>query len=98
MCVLPEVQMPDRKIPFKEKIIWTGMALFIFLVCSQIPLYGIHSKNNSMQLLRILLASNAGSLMELGISPIVTAGMIMQLLLNSRIIDYDPSLKEDRAL
>lgn len=36
--------------------------------------------------------------MELGISPIVTSGMVMQLLAGSKIIDVDQSLKEDRIL
>merc|ERR1719359_176336 len=48
--------------------------------------------------MRVILASNRGTLMELGISPIVTSGMVMQLLAGSRIIDVDQSLKEDRAL
>ena len=30
--VLPEVAQPDRKIPFKEKVLWTAITLFIFLV------------------------------------------------------------------
>ena len=36
--------------------------------------------------------------MELGISPIVTSGMIMQLLAGSRLIDCDKNLKQDRDL
>ena len=44
------------------------------------------------------MASNRGTLMELGISPIVTSSMVMQLLAGSKIIDVDQSLKEDRAL
>lgn len=36
--------------------------------------------------------------MELGISPIVTSGLVMQLLAGSKIIDVDQGLKEDRAL
>lgn len=36
--------------------------------------------------------------MELGISPIVTSGLVMQLLAGSRIIEVNQSLKEDRAL
>jgi preprotein translocase subunit SecY len=36
--------------------------------------------------------------MELGISPIVTSGMIMQLLAGSKLIDVDKKLKEDRDL
>lgn len=36
--------------------------------------------------------------MELGISPIVTSGMIMQLLAGSKLIEVDKKLKEDKEL
>merc|ERR1719379_1266590 len=100
MCVLPEVSTPDRKIPFREKILWTAISLFVFLVCAQIPLYGIATDKTAdpFYWMRVILASNRGTLMELGISPIVTSGMVMQLLAGSKIIDVDQSLKEDRAL
>lgn len=49
-------------------------------------------------LMRMILASSKGSLMELGISPIITSGMIMQLLAGAKIIDVDTSVKEDRQL
>jgi protein transport protein SEC61 subunit alpha len=48
--------------------------------------------------LRAILASNRGTLMELGITPIVTSGMIMQLLAGANLIEVDFTLKEDRAL
>jgi len=100
MGVLPEVQQPDKKVPFKEKVLWTAVTLFIFLVCCQVPLYGIKSSDSSdpFYWMRVILASNRGTLMELGISPIVTSGLVMQLLAGSKIIEVDQSLKEDRAL
>merc|ERR1719269_313085 len=48
--------------------------------------------------MRVILASNRGTLMELGISPIVTSGMVMQLLAGAKLIEVDQSLKEDRIL
>lgn len=36
--------------------------------------------------------------MELGISPIITSGLVMQLLAGSKIIEVNQSVKEDRAL
>jgi len=45
----------------------------------------------------VILASNHGTLMELGITPIVTSGMIMQLLAGANLIGVDFGLKEDRA-
>jgi protein transport protein SEC61 subunit alpha len=100
MCVLPEVAQPDRKIPFREKVLWTVITLFIFLVCCQIPIYGIQTNKSADPLywMRVILASNRGTLMELGISPIVTSGLVMQLLAGSKMIEVDQSLKEDRAL
>lgn len=100
MCVLPEVSNPMRKVQFRDKVVWTAITLFIYLVCCQMPLYGISSTNNADPLywVRVIMASNRGTLMELGISPIVTSSMIMQLLAGSKIIDVDQSLKEDRAL
>jgi len=100
MCILPEVAQPDRSIPFKEKLMWTSISLFVFLVCCQIPLYGIMTSKSAdpFYWMRVILASNRGTLMELGISPIITSGMVMQLLAGSRIIEVDMTLKEDRAL
>lgn len=100
MGVLPEVAAPERKVPFQSRVLWTAIVLGIFLVSSQIPLYGIMSSDSSDPLywMRAILASNRGTIMELGISPIVTSGMIMQLLAGANLIEVDFSLKEDRAL
>lgn len=100
MSILPEVSPPDRKIPFREKVLWTSITLFIFLVCCQIPLYGIQSSDSSdpFYWMRVILASNRGTLMELGISPIVTSGLVMQLLSGAKLIEVDQSVKEDREL
>merc|ERR1712039_23546 len=99
-AVIPEVEKPQRRIQFREKMLWTAITLFIFLVCCQIPLFGIMSSESAdpFYWMRVIMASNRGTLMELGISPIVTSGMVMQLLAGSKIIDVDQSLKEDRAL
>ncbi|WOL12785.1 protein transport protein Sec61 subunit alpha-like [Canna indica] len=100
LAFLPEVQSADRKIPFREKVIYTVISLFIFLVCSQLPLYGIHSTTGAdpFYWMRVILASNRGTVMELGITPIVTSGLVMQLLVGSKIIEVDNSVREDRAL
>ncbi|KXB01157.1 hypothetical protein AKJ44_02885, partial [candidate division MSBL1 archaeon SCGC-AAA261F17] len=45
-----------------------------------------------------VLASRAGTLMQLGIGPIVTAGIVMQLLVGAKIINLDLSHPRDKAL
>jgi len=61
---------------------WTAAALLVYLVCSQMPLYGIGQARNSdpFYIMRMILASSRGSLMELGVTPIITSGTIMQVL------------------
>jgi len=100
MAIVPEIQSPEKKVQFKEKVLWTTVTLFIFLVCCQIPLYGIMASESADPLywMRVILASNRGTLMELGISPIVTSGMIMQLLAGAKLIEVDQGDKEQRNL
>jgi preprotein translocase SecY subunit len=96
----PDVKSPDRKVAFNEKIFWTAMALIIYFVMSQVPLYGVAVGGLSDPLgsLRVIFASNRGTLMELGIGPIVTAGLILQVLAGSKMINLDMSNPEDRSL
>ena len=97
--ILPEIKVPERKVSFNEKIFWTALVLIVYLVMSEIPLYGIpKSAEDQFSALRVIFASNRGTLMELGIGPIVTAGLILQLLAGSAIIQCDMSNSEDRGL
>jgi protein transport protein SEC61 subunit alpha len=70
---------------------WTAVTLYIYLVCSQIPLYGtrVSSSSDPLYWVRVILASNRGTLMELGISPIVTSSMIIQFFVGARIISMN---------
>lgn len=97
---LPEVTGPKRKIAFSQKIMWTAVVLMIFLVMSEMPLYGIVSADTSDPLLwlRMMLASNRGTLMELGITPIMTSAMVFQLLSGTGLVTIDTSDKGDREL
>jgi len=97
---MPEVKQPQREVSFKQKFLWTILALVIYLVMSNIPLYGVAlgETQDYFYWLRVILASKRGMLTELGIGPIVTAGLIMQLLNGSKMIDVDMSNPYDRAL
>jgi len=104
MAVIPEVEeYPkgiDPAVTLKYKMMWTVGVLMIYLVCSQIPLYGIQKMagDDPLYWTRVILASNRGTLMELGISPIITAGMIMQLLLGAKIIKFNLQNPEEKDL
>jgi preprotein translocase SecY subunit len=96
----PDIKSPDRKVAFNEKIFWTAIALIIYFVMSQTPLYGVGQGGQTDPLgsLRVIFASNRGTLMELGIGPIVTAGLILQVLAGSKMINIDMSNPEDRSM
>lgn len=97
--VVPEIKPPERRVRFNEKLFWTGIVLIIYLVMSEIPLFGIpRTTVESLGALRIIFASSRGTLMELGIGPIVTAGLILQLLVGAAMIECDMSNPEDRGL
>lgn len=100
-AVLPEIPKPERKPSINERLLWTAMALVVYLVMAVTPLYGFGGPGNQadqLAFLRVVFASSQGTLMELGIGPIVTAGLILQLLVGSEIIKLDMSDPEDRAV
>jgi preprotein translocase subunit SecY len=96
----PNISAPDRKVNFNEKVFWTAMALIIYFVMSHVPLYGTQgmSQQDPLGALRVIFASNRGTLMELGIGPIVTAGLILQVLAGSRMVNIDMTDPEDRSM
>ncbi len=94
----PEVKSPKRHIPFKKKLMWSAFALIIYLVMAQIPVLGVGEALNYFGDLQYVLASQAGTLMQLGISPIVTSGIIMQLLVGANLINLNLQNTRDKAL
>jgi preprotein translocase SecY subunit len=96
----PDIKSPDRQVTFNEKLFWTAISLIIYFVMSQTPLFGVGQGGQTDPLgsLRVIFASNRGTLMELGIGPIVTAGLILQVLSGSKMINIDMSNPEDRSM
>ena len=97
--LIPEVKPPERRVKFSEKLFWTAAVLVVFFVMGEVPLYGLAATaQDPLYYYRIIFASSRGKLMELGIGPIVTAGLILQLLAGSGFIECDFSNPEDRSL
>ncbi len=96
---LPSVPVPLEKLNLKTKLGWTAAILLLFIVMSFVPLFGV-SKAYSLnfEILQVLIASHFGSLLSLGIGPIVSASIIIQMLQGTDIIHIDTSTKEGRIL
>src|SRR5919204_2483438 len=97
---VPQVPKPKKKISLTEKFVWTGIALLAYLVMGQIPLYGVTEspKFDFLQFARVIFAAQQGTLLELGIGPIVTAGLLMQLLKGSDLVKLNFKNPDDRSL
>src|ERR671910_2229912 len=97
---IPQVEKPLKKLTLTEKFVWCGIALFIYLIMGQIPLYGVTDDPafDFLAFARIIFAAQQGTLLELGIGPIVTAGLLMQLLKGSELIKLNFKNPDDRAL
>lgn len=97
MKLLPGVQKPDKRLNFKQKLKWTGMILLLFFTMGQIIIWGVDlSAVQHFLFLETVLGSTMGSLVTLGIGPIVTASIILQLLTGSGILKWDTSTHEGK--
>lgn len=96
--VIPEVAKPtQKKLPFKEKIKWTIIILVLFYVLGMIPLFGLGQNSlEQFQLLATILGAEFGSIISLGIGPIVTASIVLQLLNGSGILKFDLTKPEGK--
>lgn len=95
---LPEVAHPSqKKLPFKEKLKWTIIILLLFFVLGMIPLFGLGSNAlQNFEFLSIILGASFGSIISLGIGPIVTASIVLQLLNGSGLWRFDLTKPEGK--
>ncbi len=96
--LIPEVRKPEeKKIGFNVKLKWTLIILGAFFVLANIPLFGL--SNNALErfeFLAVLLATDFGSIISLGIGPIVMGSIILQLLAGSGILNINTTTPEGR--
>lgn len=95
---LPEVTLPKKRINLKRRLTWSGLMLAIYFILAEIPVYGIaETQIDYFAGLRAIMAGESGTILTLGIGPVVTAGIIMQLLAGSEIIKFDLSSPQGKA-
>ena len=95
---LPAVARPEKQVLFKNKIMWTLVILALYFILTNIPLFGMSAESIDLFAhYRAFFAGAAGSLVVLGIGPIVTASIILQLLVGGGIVNLDLSDPRDQA-
>ncbi|MCH9028363.1 MAG: preprotein translocase subunit SecY, partial [Bacteroidetes bacterium] len=95
---LPEVTSPvEKKLSFNIKLKWTLIILGAFFIMSNVALYGADPGFlEQFEFLAVILGTNFGSIISLGIGPIVMASIILQLLVGSQILEIDTSTVEGK--
>lgn len=95
---LPEVSHPtQKKLPFTDRLKWTLIVLILFFVLGTIPLFGLGSNAlQNFEFLSLILGASFGSIISLGVGPIVTASIVLQLLNGSGLWKFDLTKPEGK--
>jgi preprotein translocase subunit SecY len=95
---LPAVASPEKHVHFKDKLWWTLGILVLYFALANVPLFGMSADSIDLfESYRAFFAGASGSLILLGIGPIVTASIVLQLLVGADIIKLDLSDPKDQA-
>jgi preprotein translocase subunit SecY len=97
---LPMIRKPKGHVHFRQKLMWTFLTLLLYFTLTNIYIYGLDPTKtiDLFASFRAIMAGASGSLMHLGIGPIVTASIIMQLFVGAKIINLDLTDDSDKAI
>lgn len=96
---MPTVARPEGHVPFRRKLGWTAGVLVLYFFLTNVQLFGVADSAGIFGQFRALLAGGKGSVLHLGIGPIVTASIVLQLLGGADLLGLDTSSNpRDQAL
>ena len=96
---MPSVARPEGHVPFQRKLSWTAGVLVLYFFLTNVFLYGLTSGGSDpFGQFRAILAGNPGTVLQLGIGPIVTASIVLQLLGGANLLGLDTSDPRDQVL
>ncbi|MCU0859565.1 MAG: preprotein translocase subunit SecY [Thermoplasmata archaeon] len=97
---LPAVTRPEGHVHFRTKMMWVILILVLYFAMTNIVIYGLDQEEgvDLFAQYRAILAGAQFSLMHLGIGPIVTGSIIMQLFTGAKIIKLNLKDDADKAV
>ena len=96
---MPTISKPDGHVHFRTKMGWTLGILVLYFALTNVTMYGLGPDTVDLFVqYRAILAGASGSLMHLGIGPIVTGSIIMQLFTGAKIINLNLQDAKDKAI
>ncbi len=95
---VPAVSRPKKHVPFKKKLYWTLGVLLVYFALTNVTVYGVNVQGDLFGQFRSVLAGAQGSILHLGIGPIVTGAIVLQLLDGSDMLPFDTNEPRGQAL
>ncbi|MDG1543901.1 MAG: preprotein translocase subunit SecY [archaeon] len=96
---MPTIKKPDGHVHFRTKMTWTLTILIVYFAMTNVAIYGLGGETIDLfSQYRAILAGASGSLMHLGIGPIVTGSIIMQLFTGAKIINLNLQNPKDKEI
>ncbi|MEF8777223.1 MAG: preprotein translocase subunit SecY, partial [Haloarculaceae archaeon] len=87
---MPAVRRPEGHVPFKRKLGWTAGILVLYFFLTNVFLFGMQGEGSEVfGQFRSILAGSQGTILQLGIGPIVTASIVLQLLGGADLLGLD---------
>ena len=97
--VYPSITKPEGHVRFNQKMWTTTLVLIIYFMMTNVMIYGLSDSTlDIFSSFRAIMAGASGSIMHLGIGPIVTGSIIMQLFAGAKIIQLDLQDSSDKQL
>ena len=97
--VYPSITKPEGHVRFNQKLWTTVLVLIIYFMMTNVMIYGLSDTTlDVFSSFRAIMAGASGSIMHLGIGPIVTGSIIMQLFSGAKIIQLDLQDAGDKQL
>ena len=97
--VYPSITKPEGHVRFNQKLWTTTLVLIIYFMMTNVMIYGLSDSTlDIFSSFRAIMAGASGSIMHLGIGPIVTGSIIMQLFAGAKIIQLDLQNSNDKQL
>ena len=95
----PAVTKPEGHVHFRTKLLWTVAVLLTYFILGNVIVWGLSTQTvDIFAQFRAILAGQSGSIIHLGIGPIVTGGIILQLFAGAKIINLDLQDPQDKAI
>ena len=97
---IPHIKKPDKPPTFRDKLKWTAAIMTVYFVLFSTPAFGVNLSTLAtpeLQLINIIFAARTGTLITVGIGPIVLSSIILQLLQGASLLKIDLNDPEQKG-